>query len=82
MYRRTFIGTSIAASLMASRGLWAAEGSRKLDRIGMQLYTVRDLMKSDFEGTLAKVAGIGYNEVEFAGYFDHAPKDIRAILDK
>ncbi|MEQ1354235.1 MAG: sugar phosphate isomerase/epimerase, partial [Candidatus Acidiferrum sp.] len=66
----------------ASRPSWAAEGTHKLDRIGMQLYTVRDLMKTDFEGTLAKVAGIGYNEVEFAGYFEHAPKDVRAILDK
>jgi len=39
-------------------------------------------MKSDFEGTIAKVASIGYKEVEFAGYFDHSPKDVRAILDK
>jgi sugar phosphate isomerase/epimerase len=81
MNRRTFIGSSIAASLVVSHQSWAAE-SRKLDRVGMQLYTVRDLMKSDFDGTLAKVAAIGYNEVEFAGYFDHAPKDVRAMLDK
>jgi len=39
-------------------------------------------MKTDFEGTLAKVAATGYKEVEFAGYFDHSPKDVRAILDK
>ncbi len=82
MNRRTFIGSSIAASLVASRPSWAAEGAHKLDRIGMQLYTVRDTMKTDFEGTLAKVAAIGYNEVEFAGYFDHQPKDIRAMLDR
>jgi sugar phosphate isomerase/epimerase len=82
MNRRTFIGSSIATTLVASRSSWAAEATRKLDRIGMQLYTVRDLMKTDFEGTLAKVAAIGYGEVEFAGYFDHAPNDVRAILDK
>jgi sugar phosphate isomerase/epimerase len=39
-------------------------------------------MKSDFEGTIAKVAATGYKEVEFAGYFDHSPKDVRAIIDK
>ena len=39
-------------------------------------------MKTDFEGTIAKVAATGYKEVEFAGYFDHSPKDVRAILDK
>jgi sugar phosphate isomerase/epimerase len=50
--------------------------------IGVQLYTVRDAMKSDFEGTIAKVAATGYKEVEFAGYFEKSPKDIRALLEK
>jgi sugar phosphate isomerase/epimerase len=54
--------------------------STRLGPIGLQLYTVRDLMKQDFEGTLARVAGIGYREVEFAGYFDHSPQQIRAAL--
>jgi sugar phosphate isomerase/epimerase len=82
MNRRTFIESSLAATLVASRPSWAADGTRKLDRIGVQLYSVRDLMKTDFEGTLAKVAAIGYREVEFAGYFEHSPKDVRAMLDR
>lgn len=82
MKRRTFIGSSLAATLMASRSSWAADATRKLDRIGVQLYTVRNTIKTDFEGTLAKVAAIGYNEVEFAGYFDHDPKDVRAMLER
>jgi sugar phosphate isomerase/epimerase len=48
----------------------------------MQLYTVRDAMAKDFEGTLAKIAGAGYKEVEFAGYFDRKPEDIKSILDR
>ena len=43
----------------------------------MQLYTVRDLMKDDFEGTIAKVAQIGYKEVEFAGYFGRTGHRLR-----
>jgi len=83
MHRRTFIGTSIAATLAAAaKPTWAAETAHQIDRIGLQLYTVRDAMKTDFEGTIAKVAATGYKEVEFAGYFDHSPKDVRAILDK
>src|SRR6202051_3123684 len=91
MNRRTFIGSSLATTLLASRSTWAAgatgaggaaEASHKLERIGVQLYTVREMMKTDFEGTLAKVAGVGYSEVEFAGYFDHPPKEIRTILDR
>jgi sugar phosphate isomerase/epimerase len=84
MKRRTFIGTSLAAATTASlaaRASWAAE-THKIERVGIQLYTVRDAMKADFEGTIAKVAATGYKEVEFAGYFDHSPKDVRAIIDR
>ena len=82
MNRRTFLGTSAAAALLAARPSWAGEASRKIDRLGVQLYTVRAAMKNDFEGTLAKVAAAGYQEVEFAGYFEQAPKAIREMLDR
>ena len=52
-----------------------------LDRIGLQLYTVRSLMAEDVAGTLDAVAAIGYREVEFAGYFGHAPAEVRGWLD-
>src|SRR2546427_6216004 len=53
----------------------------KLDRIGLQLYTVRHQMEKDLEGTIARVATTGYREVEFAGYFGKSPRDVRALLD-
>jgi sugar phosphate isomerase/epimerase len=80
MNRRTFIETSMAAAVLVSRPAWAAE-AHQIDRVGLQLYTVRDLMKKDFEGTIAKVAQVGYKEVEFAGYFGKSPQDVRKILD-
>jgi sugar phosphate isomerase/epimerase len=70
-----------AATLLSRRFAWAA-ADHKIQKVGVQLYTVRSEMPKDFEGTLAKVAAIGYKEVEFAGYFDHSPKDVRAILDR
>src|SRR6266480_6443492 len=79
--RRTFIGGLAAATVLGPRLTWAAE-SHKIDKVGLQLYTVRDDMKKDFEGTIAKVASIGYKEVEFAGYFDHTPQQVRATIDK
>jgi sugar phosphate isomerase/epimerase len=81
MNRREFLGTS-AATLIASEFSWAFPADHKIKAVGVQLYTVRDAMKSDFDGTVAKVAQIGYKEVEFAGYFDHSPKDISALLKK
>jgi hypothetical protein len=85
MNRRSFIGTSFGAALAASTSAltpWALDEPHRLSNIGLELYTVRDAMKADFAGTLAKVAAVGYKEVEFAGYFDHPAKDIRALLDK
>ncbi len=83
MKRRTFIETSVAAAAVyAAWPSWAAETTHQIKRVGLQLYTVRSEMPKDFEGTIAKVAATGYKEVEFAGYFKHSPKDVRAILDK
>lgn len=81
MNRRTFLASMTTTALLARRLSWAAEKHR-IKKIGLQLYTVRSEMQKDFEGTIAKVAQIGYKEVEFAGYFNHSPKDIRAIVDR
>lgn len=83
--RRNFLATlGVAALGVVSRDTDAAAAivapHRKLDRIGLQLYSVRDLMKADMPGTLARVAAIGYKEVEFAGYFGRTPRQVRDLL--
>ena len=57
-------------------------GARQLGTIGIQLYTVRDDLRRDPEGTLVKIAAIGYKEVEFAGYPMSSVKALRALLDR
>lgn len=83
MERREFLQTTGAMALasLISPACRTSHAAR-IEKIGIQLYTVRDQMKADFEGTLARIAQIGYKEVEFAGYFDRAPDDVRAILDR
>lgn len=49
--------------------------------VGLQLYTLRDLLKDDFLGTLKKVAEIGYKHVEFAGYGGISAAEMRKALD-
>jgi len=83
MDRREFVQTMAGAGLAVACGGGARGTPRaatKLEKVGIQLYTVRDQMKADFEGTLARVAEIGYKEVEFAGYFGHSPADVKAIV--
>ncbi len=81
--RREFVKTLAAAGVaIAVPHARRPTPAARLDKVGIQLYTVRDQMKADFEGTLAHIAQIGYQEVEFAGYFDHTPADVKAILDR
>lgn len=87
MNRRTFLqmsaGLPAAAALMQSnRSPLQAAAIPKVDRVGVQLYTVRDLLSKNFEETIRAVAGLGYKELEFAGYYDRDPEDIRALLDE
>ena len=82
--RRGFLGAA-AGGIAGASPLARFLASSRLDRlgkIGVQLYTIRDALKADFEGSLARVAEIGYREVEFAGYFDHPARDVRRILHR
>jgi sugar phosphate isomerase/epimerase len=94
--RRQFIRTAGLAAAFAATGcagkmsttgqvsaaVAATNGSgRSIESIGLQLYTVRTLMAENVRDTLELVAAAGYNEVEFAGYFEHTPTDIRAMMD-
>ncbi len=49
--------------------------------IALQLYSVRHEMENDLPGTLDAVARMGYDGVEFAGYFGRSAEDLRALLD-
>jgi sugar phosphate isomerase/epimerase len=62
-------------------GAGPARGAR-IDRIGLQLYTVRRAMATDLEGTIAAVAAAGVREVEFAGYHDKPATWWRATLER
>jgi sugar phosphate isomerase/epimerase len=77
---------SAAAFLAARRAPLEAAHSVQAppwaSRIGLELYTVRDLLASDYEGTLAKVAAIGYTEIEPTSYNNLSPKEFRALLDR
>lgn len=80
MHRREMLRWSAGAALTAAFPFPRCASGRTLERIGLQLYTVRAAMARDVEGTLARVAAIGYREVEFAGYFDRTPAAVKAAL--
>lgn len=63
----------------------SAYAARRLDRVGLELYSVRNAMKRDPEATLAAVRAAGYEDVELLwslGNFGRTPEQVRASLDR
>ncbi|HZJ83837.1 MAG TPA: sugar phosphate isomerase/epimerase [Clostridia bacterium] len=52
-----------------------------MEKIGLQLYSIKELTEEDFFGTLQEVAKIGYDGVEFAGFFDAPSSDLKKVLE-
>lgn len=95
--RRTFlfelaalgVGTSVLAScakaaggMSTAAGAMSTAGGANANMIGIQMYTVRDQLTANFEGTVEKIAQIGYRNLEFAGYYNRTPEQVRALLDR
>ena len=86
MNRRHFLktGAGVAALSMSLQGVSrivrAADEVKKIP-IAVQVYSVREQAAKDVAGSLKKIAGIGYQGVEFAGYYDTKAEDLRKIMD-
>lgn len=84
--RRTFIKSltaATAAGLVLPKQLLAM---KKEKNIGIQLYTIREMVKEDFEGTLGILSDIGYRTVEAAGYskrkfYGFYPNEYKKIVE-
>jgi sugar phosphate isomerase/epimerase len=85
--RRDFLGT-LAAGLGASAalpdGLSGAEREIKTalnGAVGLQLWSLREYLPKDLVGTLARIRGFGFREVEGAGLWGRTVSELRAALD-
>ncbi len=79
--RRNFVkagvGAVIGGAVLGSK-LWASPRNLPL---GIQLYTVRDLLAKDFEGTLRDVHSAGFVEVEAAGYYERTAAQFKQAVE-
>ena len=80
MTRREFVQLGAAAVAVSAGARHLSAAPLRLP-IGLQLYSVRELLPKDFDGTLAKVRAAGYTEVEAAGYFDRTAPEFRKSMD-
>jgi sugar phosphate isomerase/epimerase len=91
MHRRTFLtnlGLAAAATQLGcapSTVRAVSSPRRRLRRVGIQLYSLRDDAGRDLERTLADIAAIGYRDVEMLGSMNNfgvPPARLREILDR
>jgi sugar phosphate isomerase/epimerase len=78
--RRNFLATGAMGALAVASSRFAQAADYSPDNFGVQLYVLRALLAKDFDGTLAKVAGIGIKNVEFAGFYGRSAKEVRTSL--
>jgi sugar phosphate isomerase/epimerase len=80
--RRNFIKSTGAVAAVACIGADRLSAAPLNLPIGLQLYSVRNLLPKDFQGTLNQLGAAGYKEVEAAGYFDKTAADFGNALQK
>ena len=82
--RRTFVKTASASAACAA--LWNHVPRLMANPLGLplglQLYSVRDVLPKDYEGTLKQIAGLGYREVEAAGFFGRTPSEVKQAMNQ
>jgi sugar phosphate isomerase/epimerase len=78
------LGAGAAAMCAAGVGpayLYAVAATKRIP-LGVQLWSVQDEAAKDLASTLDALAKMGYQGVEFAGYYNQKPQDIRKMLDQ
>jgi sugar phosphate isomerase/epimerase len=82
--RRSFLKTASASAACAA--FWGSVPRLMANPLGLplglQLYSVRDVLPKDYEGTLHQLAALGYREVEAAGFFGHTASEVKQAMDR
>ncbi|MHB2007272.1 MAG: sugar phosphate isomerase/epimerase family protein [Acidobacteriaceae bacterium] len=80
--RRDFLKTGSAVLMYGSAFL---RSNRLLAQslglpLGLQLYSVREMLPKDYAGTLKQVGALGYRQVEAAGFYNHSASDVKQAM--
>ena len=76
--RDVLAGAAAAVAVSAAPRLLASPFGLPL---GLQLYSVREQLAKDYEGTLKQVGALGYREVESAGFYNRTPAQVKQAMD-
>ena len=82
---KTIKAITMAAIASVSMATFAADVAPTSPQLSVQLWSIKDDVAKDFEGTLKKLKAMGFQGVEFAGNFgayDKDPKGLKTFLEK
>ena len=77
--RRTFVKASAASVAFASTSIRSYAKSLGLP-LGIQLYSVRQYLPTEYAGTLKILGTLGYKQVEAAGYYNHSAAEVKQAV--
>jgi len=81
--RRAFVQQTLLGSiglLAGNNTLQAEDGSRRLKEVGLIVGVLQKELKADWEGTLRKVAAMGYTHLEFGNYYGESAATFKQFL--
>jgi sugar phosphate isomerase/epimerase len=80
--RRDFVKAGAASLIYGSALLDSSKSYAKTLQVplGLQLYSVRELLPKDYDGTLKQIGSIGFREVESAGYYGHSAAQVKQAM--
>lgn len=73
------LSATVAGGTLAFAGRTASAEPLGLP-LGLQLYSVREMLSKDYLGTLKQISSLGYREVEAAGFFGHTPEQVKLAM--
>jgi sugar phosphate isomerase/epimerase len=78
--RRDFVKAGSAALIYSSFHSSILYAQSLKVPLGLQLYSVREQLPKDYEGTLKQLGAIGFREVESAGYYNHTAAQVKQAM--
>ena len=73
------VSATVACLALAGNSRFASATPLSLP-LGLQLYSVREQLPKDYEGTLKQLGQLGFQEVEAAGFYNHDATQVSAAM--
>lgn len=80
-FSKSILAAGAALTLPVTLGSGCSKPAIRTENlVGIQLYTLREYSQHDFPGTVKKVADMGYDAIEFAGFSNLPAPEVKKMM--